>query len=424
MKEIKLGIAGLGTVGAGVVDILQRRRQDFQKLYGVDIDIVVIVVRDLSHDRGVAIDSSLLTTDRNALKDVDVVVELIGGDTVAKEIVLKALQNGQHVVTANKALLANHWNEIFREVAKAQVMLKFEAAVAGAIPVIKVVQESLSGNHIESLKGIINGTANYILSEMEQRHEDLAPILKEAQDLGYAEAEPTFDIDGIDVAHKLCILVALAFGLNISLNDFHVEGIRHLQLEDLVHAQKLGYHIKLLAIAKKHGGQIEARVHLALVPDTQVLAAVSGAYNAVDIKGNASGDILLYGQGAGRYPTASAVVGDILDVARVWPEGPTEMPLLDASDKSLMPMGDVQTRYYLRLSVCDCPGVLAQITNIFGQHSIGIASVIQKEWSQGDMIPLVIMTDIAKEANVQNALKEITKLDTVATESVLMRVED
>ena len=426
MKTIKVGIAGFGTVGAGVVDILQRRREEFASAYGIDLHVTTIVARDLARDRGVVVDKNLLTQDVSTLSDVDIVVELIGGDSVAKKIVLDALSAGQAVVTANKALLADHWDEVFTSVAKHKGLLRFEAAVAGAIPVIKTVQESLSGNQIISLAGIINGTANYILTEMENRKESLPVILKEAQDKGYAEADPTFDVDGIDTAHKLIILGALAYGLQVSLEDMHVEGIGLITLDDILYANELGYRIKLLAIAKDHEHSVEMRVHPTLIPQTQVMAAVSGAYNAVDVRGDAAGDILLYGQGAGRYPTASAVVGDILDVARLKCSAVSAdiVGICMKTDKLLLPMGEVETRYYLRLMVCDQAGVLAKITNIFGLHAIGIASVIQKELSQGEMVPLVIMTDIAREENMQTALKEIVALESVANDAMLIRIED
>jgi homoserine dehydrogenase len=431
MKTIKIGIAGFGTVGAGVVDILQCQRETFAQIHGIDLEITTIVARDLKRDRGVSVAPSLLTTDFCSLKDVDLVVELIGGDTVAKNVILKSLQSGKAVVTANKALLADHWDEVFEAVREHNGLLRFEATVAGAVPIVKTVQESLAGNRIQSLKGIINGTANYILTEMESRHIAFSDILKEAQDKGYAETDPVFDIEGIDTAHKLAILVRLAYGTAVTVSEMHVEGITVITLDDILYAKELGYRIKLLAIAKRHEEAVEARVHPTMVPLSQVLSAVSGAYNAVDVFGDVSGDILLYGQGAGRYPTASAVVGDILDVAKQLASGYSfdkeNVPLTEMSDidvPTLLVMDQVQTRYYLRLGVCDKSGVLAQITSIFGEHNISIASVIQKELKKGEMVPLVIMTDMAREENMQKALKAITVLESVDQEAVLIRVED
>ncbi|OED35675.1 hypothetical protein AB834_04395 [PVC group bacterium (ex Bugula neritina AB1)] len=425
MTKVKVGIAGCGIVGIGVVDILQKRFEEFRELYQVELELAVVVVRNIDSDRDIAFDKAILTTDLAMLDNVDIVVELIGGDTVAKDVVLNAIHQKKHVVTANKALVAKHWDILFEAVRGSQVMLKFEAAVAGAVPVIKTIQESLIGNKIEELKGIINGTANYILSEMESRGESLALILKEAQDLGYAEADPTFDIEGFDVAHKLCILASLAYGVKVECEDMYIQGITDLEVKDMAYIRELGYRIKLLAIAKKYEKGLDVRVHPALVPESQILGAVSGPYNAIDIKGHASGDILLYGQGAGRYPTAGAVVGDILDIARcLQKEQPLPFFFSERKKAEFIPIEDIENRYYIRLNVSDQPGVLAKITNIFGEHAIGIASVIQKEVVLEDQVPLVVMTGKAREDNMRRSLDEIEALDTVFGSPTLIRIED
>jgi homoserine dehydrogenase len=426
-KTVRLGLLGLGTVGRGVFRIVEGNRDLIESRLGAAVEISRIAVRDTSRDRGIEVSPTLLTTDSDSVAvsdDVDIVVELIGGSERARELVLKAIGAGKHVVTANKALMAEHGAQIRQAADDAGVYLGIEASVAGGIPVIKTLRESLAANRIVSIYGIINGTCNYILTKMRDEGRAFEEILKEAQDAGYAESDPTFDVGGIDSAHKLAILVNLAFGIPVSLDDVHTEGITEISPIDIEFGRQFGYTLKLLGIAKNASGAIEARVHPTLVPDDYPIAQVGGVYNAVQIVGDAVGDLMLYGQGAGELPTASAVMGDTLDIAANLVAGRTRgaVPRVSSTAK-IRPISEISTLYYVRFMVDDQPGVLSVISGIFGRFNISIESVIQKGRESGGVVPLVIMTHRALEKDIQNALVEINQLDAVAEKGILIRVE-
>jgi len=430
-QKINVGIIGLGTVGSGAFRILRDNAELIRHRVGVPIDVVKIAVRDVGRDRGLDIPPSLLTDKPSLIVDdpnIDIVVELMGGYEPAKELILAAIARGKHLVTANKALLAVHGTEIHTAARRAGVAIGFEGSVAGGIPVIKVLQEALAANRILSIYGIINGTSNYILTKMTDEGRPFEDVLREAQRAGYAEADPTFDVGGIDTAHKLAILVNLAFGLPITLQDIFTEGITAISPLDIDFGKTLGYTVKLLAIAKMHDGKAEARVHPTMVPDEYPIAKVSGVYNAIQIIGDACEDIMLYGRGAGSMPTGSAVVGDIIDIARqILIEPSRKLPA--APSPGALPIPELQTvdsittLYYLRLMALDEPGVLSQISGILGRHRISIAQMIQRGRKQGGSVPLVIMTHTALERDVQRALFEIKTLSCVTEEPVLIRVE-
>ncbi len=422
---------GLGTVGGGAWRILHESGELIRHRVGVPVEITKIAVRDPGRNRGFGVPSSLLTANPTEIVDdpnIDIVVELIGGYEPAKELILASIAKGKHVVTANKALLAVHGAEIHDAARRAGVTIGFEGSVAGGIPVIKTLKEALAANRILSIYGIINGTSNYILTKMTGEGRAFEDVLHEAQRAGYAEADPAFDVGGIDTAHKLAILVSLAFGLPIQLNDIFTEGITSVTPVDIDFGRDLGYTVKLLAIAKMHDDKVEARVHPTMVPNEYPIAKISGVYNAIQIVGDACGDIMLYGRGAGCMPTGSAVVGDIIDIARQilmeparkLPAGPSasELPV-----PSLQPMDSILSLYYLRLIALDQPGVLSQISGILGQHRISIAQMIQRGRKQGGSVPLVIMTHTALERDIQKALVEIRNLSCVTEEPVLVRVE-
>jgi homoserine dehydrogenase len=431
-EKINVGIIGLGTVGTGTLRILRENADLIRHRVGVAIEVTRIAVRDLHRDRGIAVAPSLLTADPSQVienPDIDIVVELIGGYEPARQLILAAIARGKHVVTANKALLAEHGAEIHLAAQNAGVTVGFEASVAGGIPVIKALKESLAANRILSIYGIINGTSNYILTKMTEEDRSFADVLAEAQRAGYAEADPTFDVGGIDTAHKLAILVNLAFGTNIKLKDIFTEGITAISPLDIDFGRTLGYKVKLLAIAKMHdGGKAEARVHPTMVPDEYPIAKVGGVYNAIQIVGDACQDIMLYGRGAGSLPTGSAVVGDIMDIARgisgTHPQAGgrvcTPLPL---SPVQLQPMESITSLYYFRFMALDQPGVLAQISGILGKHRISIAQMIQRGRKEGGSVPLVIMTHTALERDIQRALVEIKALACITEEPALIRVE-
>jgi homoserine dehydrogenase len=428
-RIVRIGLLGFGTVGQGVYRVIERNRDLIEQRSGARLEITRIAVRDLEKARTVDVDPSLLTTDSSSVAvspDVDVVVELIGGSTTARDLVLEAFGAGKHVVTANKALLAVCGEQV-REAAQGR-FLGFEASVAGGIPVIKAVRESLAANRVLSIYGIINGTCNYILTTMRDEDRPFVDVLREAQSAGYAEADPTFDVEGIDTAHKLAILVHLAFGIPVRLDEIHTEGITSISPIDIEFGRQFGYTLKLLAIAKSVDGEVEARVHPTLVPDDFPIAQVGGVYNAVQIVGDAAGDLMFYGRGAGELPTASAVVGDIIDAARRM-----ALPELDpvssavrtvASVARVRAISKIEGLYYLRFTVDDKPGVLSEISGILGRHNISIESVIQKGRDAESTVPLVIMTHRAIESDIQSALVEINGLDVVAEKGVLIRVED
>jgi homoserine dehydrogenase len=429
MKEIRVGILGFGTVGAGVVECLHKNGGLIAQRSGVKPVIYKVADLDLETDRGVMLPDGVLTRDAAAVINdpkTDVIVELIGGTTVAKDFVIQALKAGKPVVTANKALLAEHGDEILATAEKYSGDVFYEASVAGGIPIIKAMREGLVGNRIERAVGILNGTCNYILTRMENEGIAFDTILAEAQAAGYAEADPSLDIDGIDTAHKASIMASLAYGEWFGMTPLFVEGIRGLALQDIEYAADLGYRIKLLAVLRQQEGVVQIRVHPALVAKDSMIGAVSGVFNAVWVEGDTVGDTMYYGRGAGREATASAVVADIVDVALNIKFGSGQrVPAFRAhpGHSGVMPMDDVVTRYYLRLTVKDHPGVLARVAGILGESNISIASVTQHEVSEGP-VPLVILTHNAREKNLQDALKSIAALDDVMEAPVMMRIED
>jgi homoserine dehydrogenase len=430
-QKITVGIIGLGTVGSGTLRILRENAELISRRVGVPVDVTRVAVRDVRRDRGIAVPPGMLTTDPfQIIEDpaIDIVVELIGGYEPAKELILSAIARGKHIVTANKALLAVHGTEIHEAARRAGVSIGFEGSVGGGIPVIKALKEALAANRILSIYGIINGTSNYILTKMTEEERSFADVLAEAQRAGYAEADPTFDVGGIDTAHKLAILANLAFGAHINLKEIYTEGITSISPLDIDFGKVLGYKLKLLAIAKMHeGGKAEVRVHPTMVPDEYPIAKVGGVYNAIQIVGNACEDIMLYGRGAGSLPTGSAVVGDIMDIARqILMEPSRKLPAGDAGSVGavqVQPMESIISLYYFRLMALDQPGVLAQISGILGGHRISIAQMIQRGRKEGGSVPLVIMTHKALESDIQNALVKIKALACITEEPILIRVE-
>jgi len=430
-QKITVGMIGLGTVGGGTLRILQDNAELIRQRVGVPIEVVKIAVRDLTRDRGMNIPSAMLTREpADVVNDpaIDIVVEVIGGYEPARQLLLTAIARGKHVVTANKALLAVHGSEIRAAASRANVMIGFEGSVGGGIPVIKVVKEALAANRVLSIYGIINGTSNYILTKMTDEGRDFGDVLREAQAAGYAEADPTFDVGGIDTAHKLAILVNLAFGLPVSPDDIFTDGITAVSPLDIDFARVFGYKVKLLAIAKLHDGKVEARVHATMVPDEYPIAKVGGVYNAIQLVGDACGDIMLYGRGAGALPTGSAVAGDIIDIARQILLEPAITPPERSTSEGLpvpelQPVESITSVYYFRLMARDEPGVLSQISGILGRYRISIAQMIQRGRKEGGSVPLVIMTHTAVERAVQSALVEIEALSCVTEKPVLIRVE-
>jgi homoserine dehydrogenase len=434
MKAIQVGLLGIGTVGGGTFTVLKRNAEEITRRAGRPIDICIVADKNLELARQVTGGNCKITDDAFAVvndPNVDIVVELIGGYGVAKELVLKAIANGKHVVTANKALLAVHGTEIFAAAQKKGVMVAFEAAVAGGIPIIKAVREGLSANRIQWVAGIINGTTNFILSEMRDKGLAFDVVLKEAQRLGYAEADPTFDIEGVDAAHKATILSALAFGIPMQFDKAYVEGISKLDAIDIRYAEQLGYRIKLLGIAKRKPDGIELRVHPTLIPSKRLIANVEGAMNAVVVNGDAVGSTLYYGKGAGAEPTASAVIADLVDVTRMHTADPeNRVPHLafqpDAlSSLPILPMSEVETGYYLRLTVADKPGVLADITRILADQQISIDAMIQREPAEGeDKTDIILLTHVTKEKNVDAAIGRIESLPVVQGKVTRLRCEE
>ncbi len=432
MKTIHIGLLGFGTVGSGMVKILLENREVIESRLGASLALKWIADLDLKRDRGVAVDASLLTTDAEMVVDdpeVDIVVELVGGYEPAKSFILKAIENGKHVVTANKALLAAHGDEIFSAASRKGVEVGFEASVGGGIPLIRSLKEGLVADRIESLFGILNGTANYILTKMTDQAKPFSKVLEEAQALGYAEADPTFDIEGIDTAHKLTILLAIAYGVPIDSEAVYTEGISKITPLDIKFIKEFGYRIKLLAISKDDGEAIEARVHPTLIADDSMLANVNDAYNALYIKGNAVGNVMLYGPGAGMMPTGSAVVSDLVDVARnILTDAVGRVPSVGyqpagVKARRIKSIEELKTEYYFRVSAEDTPGVLSKISGILGKHQISIKSVHQKGRDLVGAVPIVMITHEAKEAAVRMALSEIDQLDVVKDKTVLIRIE-
>ncbi len=434
MKPINVGLLGIGTVGGGTWAVLTRNQQEITRRAGRPIHISVVADKNLALARNVTGGACRVTDDAFSVvadPDVDIVVELIGGCGVARELVLKAIENGKHVVTANKALLAVHGNEIFAAAQSKGVMVAFEAAVAGGIPIIKALREGLTANRIAWIAGIINGTTNFILSEMRDKGLPFDVVLKEAQRLGYAEADPTFDVEGVDAAHKLTIMSAIAFGIPMQFEKAHIEGISKLEAEDIKYAEQLGYRIKLLGITRRAEHGIELRVHPTLVPAKRLLANVEGAMNAVLVKGDAVGSTLYYGKGAGAEPTASAVIADLVDVTRMHTADPeNRVPHLafrpDAvADIPVLPMAEVQTSYYLRLRVLDKPGVLADITRILADQQISIDAVFQREPEEGEgETDLIMLTHLCYEKAADAAIARIESLPAVKRRVIRLRLEE
>ncbi|ANB03079.1 homoserine dehydrogenase [Ectothiorhodospira sp. BSL-9] len=434
MEPVKVGLLGLGTVGSGTVRVLKRNSDEITRRAGRGIELVAAAARNLDSLGDLDVSGMRLTEEALEVVDdpqVQVIVELIGGTTLARELVLRAIDQGKHVVTANKALIALHGNEIFSRAQERGVMVAFEAAVAGGIPIIKAIREGLTGNRIEWLAGIINGTGNFILTEMRDKGREFADVLAEAQRLGYAEADPTFDVEGVDAAHKLTILASIAFGIPLQFDRVYTEGISGISRDDVVYANELGYRIKHLGIARRANGGIELRVHPTLIPERRLIANVDGVLNAVLVWGDAVGPTLYYGPGAGSEPTASAVVADLVDVVRALTTDPeNRVPHLafqaDAlSDVSILSMDDVQTAFYLRLRVLDRPGVMADITRILADLDISIEAIMQKEPDEDTQEADVIMlTHQVREGNLNQAIGRIEALDSVITPVTRIRLEN
>ncbi|QJE01177.1 homoserine dehydrogenase [Massilia forsythiae] len=441
MKPIKAGLLGIGTVGAGTFQVLRRNQEEIRRRAGRGIEVSMVAARNLERARDIVLDAGAagqceVVNDPFAVvdnPDIDIVVELIGGYDLARELVLRAIANGKHVVTANKALLAQHGNEIFAAAQEKGVMVAFEAAVAGGIPIIKALREGLAANRIESVAGIINGTTNFILSEMRDKGLDFATVLKQAQELGYAEADPTFDIEGVDAAHKLTIMAAIAFGIPMQFGGAHVEGISRLQAVDIRYAEELGYRIKLLGITRRSsvdGGEgIELRVHPTLIPAARLIANVEGAMNAVLVKADAVGTTLYYGKGAGAEPTASSVIADLVDVTRSATVDPySRVPHLafhpsELADLPILPMDDISTSYYLRVHVQDQLGVMADLTRILAEAGISIDAVLQKQPGDKARTDIVIITHQTREKYVNAAILKIESLAAIVGQVVRIRLE-
>jgi len=433
MKPINVGLLGLGTVGGGTLTVLRRNATEITRRAGREIRVIMAAVRDLDKAKPYASAGLTLTDNPFAVvdnPDIDIVVEMMGGISPAKELILMAIENGKHVVTANKALIANHGTEIFAAAQNKGVMVAFEAAVGGGIPIIKAIREGLTANRIEWIAGIINGTTNFILTEMRDKGAGFDEMLKEAQRLGYAEADPTFDVEGVDAAHKLTIMSAIAFGIPMQFNRAYIEGITQLTGDDVKYAEQLGYRIKLLGITKRTDKGIELRVHPALIPARRLIANVDGAMNAILVKGDAVGPTMYYGAGAGAEPTASSVVADLVDVTRMHTADPhNRVPHLafqpDAlSDEPILPMDEVRTAYYLRLRALDKPGVLADLTRILADLDISIDAMMQKEPPEGEeQVDIIILTHQSVEKNINAATAKIEALPAICGKIARIRVE-
>ena len=433
MKPIKVGLLGIGTVGAGTFNVLKRNQEEIMRRAGRAIEIAMVADLNVERAREITGGACEVVNDANLVvtnPDIDIVIELIGGYGIAKELVLKAIANGKHVVTANKALLATHGNELFLAAQEKGVMIAFEAAVAGGIPIIKALREGLTANRIEWIAGIINGTTNFILSEMRDKGLDFDTVLKEAQRLGYAEADPTFDIEGVDAAHKATIMSAIAFGIPVQFSKAHVEGITKLQAVDIRYAEQLGYRIKLLGITKRTPQGIELRVHPTLIPAKRLIANVEGAMNAVLVQGDAVGATLYYGKGAGSEPTASAVIADLVDITRLATADPGHrVPHLAfqpnaMADTPILPMSEITTSYYLRMRVADQPGVLADVTRLLADAGISIDAMLQKEPGEGEkQTDIIMLTHQTQEKNVESAIAKIEALPTVVGQLTKIRLE-
>jgi homoserine dehydrogenase len=433
-KHLRVGLLGIGTVGGGTYNVLTRNAAEITRRTGVAINVLQVADKNIDHAKKITGGNTLLSTDAFAIvnnPEIDVVVELIGGYTLSKELVLKAIANGKHVVTANKALIALHGNEIFAAAQQAGVIVAFEAAVAGGIPIIKALREGLGANRIEWVAGIINGTTNFILTEMREKGLAFADVLGEAQRLGYAEADPTFDVEGIDAAHKLTIMAAIAFGMPMKFDQAYTEGITKLQQTDIKYAEELGYRVKLLGITKQAENGVELRVHPTLIPEKRLVANVNGAMNAVVVKGDAVGPTLYYGAGAGAEPTASAVVADLMDVARLSSAATEQrVPYLgfqadQLKDLPILPISEINSAYYLRLRASDEPGVLANVTKILADRNISIDAMLQKEPADNETeADIVILTHVTKEKNMDAGIAEIEALPAIVGKLVKIRMEE
>ncbi|PZX32227.1 HOMOSERINE DEHYDROGENASE [Cupriavidus phytorum] len=434
MNPIKVGLLGIGTVGSGTFNVLKRNQEEIRRRAGRGIEIAVVADLNTERARELTNGEVEVVSDANAVvnrPDIDIVIELIGGYGIARELVLKAIENGKHVVTANKALLAVHGNEIFEAARNKGVIVAFEAAVAGGIPIIKALREGLTANRIQWIAGIINGTTNFILSEMRDKGLDFDAVLKEAQQLGYAEADPTFDIEGVDAAHKVTLMSAIAFGMPVQFDKAHVEGIIRLSATDIKYAEELGYRIKLLGITRRRDDGVELRVHPTLVPATRLIANVEGAMNAVLVQGDAVGATLYYGKGAGAEPTASAVIADLVDVTRLHTADPEHrVPHLafqpdELSSVPVLPIEEINSSYYLRMRVADETGVLAEITRILAEGGISIDAMLQKESREGEpQTDIIILTHITREKHVNAAIARIEALPTVLSAVTRLRMEE
>lgn len=431
-SEIGVGIIGYGTVGTGVASVLLDNASLIQRRVGVPIKLVGIADLDITRDRGLSLPPGILTTRAKEIIDnphVDVVVELIGGYDTAKRVLLDAMAKGKQVVTANKALLAVHGEEIFDAASRYGVDLGYEASVGGGIPIIRALTEGLAANTIQSIYGIMNGTSNYILSRMTSEGQRFEVVLEEAKRAGYAEADPTVDVAGIDSAHKLTIMVSLAYGTPVNFKDLYMEGITGLTPLDIAYAKEFGFVIKLLAIAKYSDGEVEARVHPTMVPASSQIAKVDGVYNAIQLVGDAVEDVVLYGRGAGSKPTGSAVLSDVIAIARNLLKGatgrvpPASFQQAQRRPLRMRPMDEISSLYYLRFMVLDRPGVLSQIAGVLGRHGISISKVLQQGRQEGQTVPVVIMTHMAKERDAQGALHEIDTMPFISEPTTLIRVE-
>lgn len=434
MNKINVGLIGFGTVGAGVVTILKQNASLLRRRIGIPVELKKIADLDIKTSRGIAVAKNLLTTDAHAIlndPDIDIVIELIGGIEPARTFILEAIKQGKHVVTANKALLSKHGYEIFSAAAKNEVDVAFEASVGGGIPIIRVVQEGFASDRITGFLGILNGTSNYILSRMTDEGADFKAVLKDAQKHGYAEADPTLDVEGIDTAHKLSVLLGLAFSGKVKPEKIYTEGISRITPLDIAFAKELGYKIKLLAICRGTEQEIDARVHPTLIPDGHLLSRVSGTFNAIFMQSRDVGPTMFYGRGAGMMPTGSAVVADIVSLSRniikgvsnrvpLYADGQKEIPEI-----KLRPVSEIHTRYYLRLSAVDKPGVLSKISGILGRNHISIHSVVQKgRRTSGGSVPLFMLTHEAKESDLQKAMKELDRLALLRQKTMVIRIED
>lgn len=431
--KINIGLLGCGTVGTGVAKLLIENKTLLTARVGADLNLKWIADVDTETDRGIELPEGIFINDAHRVVDdpaIDIIIEMIGGQGIAKDLILKSIANGKHVVTANKALLAAQGNELFAAAALRGVDLAFEASVGGCMPTIKSMRESLVGNHIKAMTGILNGTCNYILSKITEEGISFEKALGQAQDQGYAEADPTLDIEGFDTAHKIAILAALAYGMEINLADVYIEGISRITPLDIAFAEQFGYRIKLLAISKFKNDRVEARVHPTMIPFDNLLAQINGTVNAITVTGDAVGDILLYGHGAGMMPTASAVISDIVDIARnIICGSARRVPPLSYQREyirkiPILPIDDLVTHYYFRFSAQDRPGVLSTISGILGKYNISIQSVHQKGRKTNGSVPVVMLSHRVKEADVKQALSEISALDVVSDEPILIRIED